>query len=477
MQKNHGLLLMSSLFVTTQVFATMTPTFERGQKNIYHMSPRGVQEVCVIPAKYPEAKYKNKDLKKEIQLCNIHFYETNPEEQFAGFETAALCPKLNSTNPAINIFEVNTKEKQMNVGGLEPQQTKNDLESKNCEDADKIGKYKNSTSCSYTPAIVGYYHLSRILGGIGRVPVSVLRSMDIETHKEIARKGVRLTPEGLLIHETWEGLLGILNNGLASKRKDLVLSDDGQQSYGAFVVNPKKEEFYKSLFTNGPDRAVAFRDKNEIFQFLRNPAPLNNIVKSDWTAKNLQTLIAMKDITEFILLDHIMDQQDRFGNIAYQVAHVFMAKDKAEDQKFDFNIESDTDEYIKQKEAGLVDLSKPELAINSMILKDNDCGVSKTNVVKQAQLLKELRHMEPKTYKKLLEFQKSVLSNKKFFTSNLMFTALDFDEMVANVNDAVQILKTNCESGLLKLDLDVDYYLENNKVKNGSCQLEEKQNT
>ena len=85
--------------------------------------------------------------------------------------------------------------------------------------------------------------------------------------------------------------------------------------------------------------------------------------------------------------------------------------------------------------------------------------------------------MEPKTYKKLLEFQKSVLSNKKFFTSNLMFTALDFDEMVANVNDAVQILKTNCESGLLKLDLDVDYYLENNKVKNGSCQLEEKQNT
>jgi hypothetical protein len=467
MQKNHVLFIFSSLFVSTHVFATMTPTFERGLKNVYHMSPRGVQEVCVIPAKYPGAKYKNKDLKKEIQLCNIHFYDTNSDEQSAGFKAAALCPKLNSTNPAINIFAVDANAEQ----------TKADLESRKCEDADKVGKYKNSTSCSYTPAIVGYYHLSRILGGIGRVPVSVLRSMDIETHKELAKKGTDRTPEGLLIHQTWEGILGVLNNGLSSKSKDLVLSDDGQQSYGAFITNPKKEEFYKSLFTNGPDRAVAFRDKNEIFQYLRNPAPLNNIIKSDWNTKNLQTLLAMKDVTEFILLDHIMDQQDRFGNIAYQVAHVFMAKDKPEDQKFDFNIEFDTAEYIKQKDAGLVDLSKPELAIHSMILKDNDCGVSKTNVVKQAALLKEIRHMEPKTYKKLLEFQKSVVANKKFFTSNLMFTSLDFDEMVANVNDAVQILKTNCESGLLKLDLDVDYYLENNKVKNGSCQLEEKQNT
>jgi len=43
--------------------ATMTPNFQRGEQNIYFNSPRGVQEVCVIPKHYPDAKYSKKDLK------------------------------------------------------------------------------------------------------------------------------------------------------------------------------------------------------------------------------------------------------------------------------------------------------------------------------------------------------------------------------------------------------------------------------
>jgi len=56
MKRNSGLIFLSGILASTQVFATLTPTFERGEKNVYHMSPRGVQEVCVIPKKYPDAK-------------------------------------------------------------------------------------------------------------------------------------------------------------------------------------------------------------------------------------------------------------------------------------------------------------------------------------------------------------------------------------------------------------------------------------
>ncbi len=454
----------SVMLFTVPALATLTPTLERGERNVYFNSPRGVQEVCVIPKHYPGAKYKKKDLKKEVELCNASFYDLTSEEESQGRNSVALCAKLNSTNPGINVYE------------LGPNQSKSDVESKDCKNADKLAKYKNSTSCSYTPSIIGYYHLSRILGGVGRVPVSVLRTMDIETHKQLGNKVKKEIEDQKktndLIYQTWSGLMSNLNQGLNSSKKDQLLTDDGQQSYGGLIVNPKKEDFYTELFTKGPDRAVAFKEKNLIFKNVRDPRNLSDMFDTSWTQANVQAMFAMKDATEFILMDHIMDQQDRFGNIAEIEVNAYMAKDDANDEKYELQIEKDINEYKKAKEAGLVDPSRSEaFEIKSMVLKDNDCGVTKTNVVKAAGLLKEIRHMDPKTYKKLLQFQASVLANKTFFTRNLMFTATDFNELVANINDAVSILQKNCNAGLLKLDLDVDHYLETGELNTGSCLL------
>lgn len=458
---NQALLILGSISLAHSFAnATLTPTFMRGEKNIYHQSPSGIQEVCVIPAKYPNAKYKAKDLKKEIELCNTSFYNLTEQEKAEGKTTAAICAKTNSTNPALNIYE------------LADGQTKQSVEKNSCKEGDKLAKYKNSTSCSYTPSIVGYYHVSRILGGIGNVPVSVIRSMDIKTHKSYAEQGLKNTKSGDLINQTWSGLNNILNAGLNSSKKDLVLSDDGKQSYGAMIVNPKKEEFYRSLFTPGPDRAVAFREKNEFFKLLRTEKPLDQMFSNKWEASSVQNMIAMRDITEFIILDHILDQEDRFGNIAKTIDTVYMAKDKAIDTQFQFETTSKVKNFEADKAAGLVDLTKAPLKINAMILKDNDCGVSRKNVVKQAELLKYIRHIEPKTYQKLLKFQQSVTQNKSFFTSNLLFTTTDYNEMVANINDAVKILQTNCKAGKLNMDLDIEHYFEKGKISSGSCDLE-----
>lgn len=461
MKRNSTLIFLSGILASTQVFATLTPTFERGEKNVYHISPRGIQEVCVIPKKYPGAKYSKKDLKKEIELCNASFYDVTPEEAAQGRKTVALCSKQNSTNPGVNIYE------------LETNQSKSQVESNDCKDASKLAKYKNSISCSATPAIIGYYHLSRILGRIGRVPVSVLRSMDIETHKKLGAEAMsEIKDKTALIYQTWDGLMSNLKKGLASSKKDQLLSDDGQQSYGAVIVNPKKEEFYTELFTKGTDRAQAFKTNNVVFSLVRSSRSLDAMFTSAWTQDNVQKMYAMKDATEFILMDHIMDQQDRFGNIAEIEVTAYMAKEKAEDTEYELQLEKDPTEFTKALAAGLVDPKRMQaFKIKSMVLKDNDCGVTKSNVVKAAGLLKEVRHMDPKTYKKLLQFHATAAANKNFFVQNLMFTSADYNEMLANLNDAVSILKTNCKSGLLKLDLDVDYYLETGKLKTGSCEL------
>ncbi len=461
MKRNSTLIFLSGILATSQVFATLTPTFERGEKNVYHISPRGIQEVCVIPKKYPGAKYSKKDIKKEIELCNSSFYDVTPEESAQGRKTVALCSKQNSTNPGVNVYE------------LESNQSKSQVENSDCKEASKLAKYKNSISCSSTPSIIGYYHLSRILGKVGRVPVSVLRSMDIETHKKLGNDAMKdIKDKTALIYQTWSGLMSNLNQGLKSAKKDQLLTDDGQQSYGGLIVNPKKEEFYSDLFTKGTDRALAFKSNNIVFGLVRSSRSLDAMFTSEWTQDNVQKMYAMKDATEFIIMDHIMDQQDRFGNIAEIEVTAFMAKEKAEDTSYELQIEKDPTEYEKALAAGLVDPNrKKAFKIKSMVLKDNDCGVTKTNVVKAAGLIKEIRHMDPKTYKKLLEFQASAPANKSFFIQNLMFTATDYNEMIANLNDAASTLKANCKSGLLKLDLDVDHYLETGKVKTGSCEL------
>ena len=461
------------LLATLSAQATLTPTIERGDKNIYFNSPGGIQEVCVIPKHYPEAKYSKKDLKTEEKLCSLSFYDVSVAEQQEGKSAVAICAKLNSTNPGINIFQATDKL------------SKQEIEAKDCSEEnlakidkniklDKIGKYKNSTSCSYTPSIIGYYHVSRILGGIGRVPPSVLRSMNIETHKNLARQGTDKTQSGALINQTWSSLKSFLTAGLGSSKKDLLLSDDGKQSYGAITTNPKKEEFYGDFFTKGTDRAVAFRDKNPLFQKLRDQRSISQLVKPEWNQTNVQFFMQLNDMTEFILLDHLLDQQDRFGNIAYQDKYIYLKHDK--DDANDIKAEFDglkLEDYKTDLADGLVVAGFSPLKIRSMIMKDNDCGVSKANVVKQAELLKYIAHMNPKTYHKLLEFQQSIRNNQKFFTSNLMFTAVDFKELVANVDDAVQILKTNCKSGALKLDLNLKKYFTTGKAANGSCELEE----
>lgn len=438
--------------------AALNPTLERGERNVYLTSPGGVQEVCVMPRHYPGVRYQDEFLRSEEKLCSYSFYDVSEGDLAAGFESVATCAKTNSTNPGVDIFFVN----------LARGQSKASIEAARCEGADKIMKYKNSTSCSYTPSILGYYHMSQILGGIGRVPPSVLRTMDRNTHLALARQGVARTRPADLIHKTWSGLLSILTAGAASSKKDLVLTEDARQSYGALIQNPSDEVMYRALFNSGADRAAAFRDNNAYFRLVRDRRPLSQLVSASWTQDNVQKLFAMRDVTEFIVLDHILDQQDRFGNIAAQQRLVYFKKQ--DDGSIGLTLEKSLGDYQRDLQAGVGDNSKAPVTISSMLLKDNDCGVSKSNVVKAAGLLRLVAHMSSQTYHKLLALQGSVVANKSFFTENLLFTETDYREMVANLNDAVNILKTNCRSGALQLDLNLEEYLSTGRSTAGSCE-------
>jgi hypothetical protein len=449
------LVIFLTTFQSIPLLAALNLTSLQAEQILNFTAPNGTQEVCLIPNRYPETRYKARDLRKEQELCSQDFHRN-----------VALCPKTNSTNPAVYTHRIDAARGHT---------SKEQLEAINCEGATREGKYKNSTSCSYAPSIIGYYHFSKILGDIANVPVSVARTLDVYTHQSVAIRGVALTRAPDLINTTWNNLLGLLNQGISflenrtsvGPRASLVLTTDRKQSFGAYSENPKNEIFYRELFNGGTDRAAGFRDNNRMFRLVRDQRLLSEIVPATWSQESVQKLHAMLDITEFVVLDHLLNQQDRFGNIAAYIRIGYFKKQ--DDGSYRLTLEKEMKDYDKDLAAGLVDTTKPPLRINSMVLKDNDCGVNKTNVVRTAGLLNLLGHMSPELYRKLRQLKETMPAQKSFFLNTLHFTERDYSSVRANLNEVVEILERNCRAGTLKLDLKINSYLSTGVSEAESC--------
>lgn len=419
--------------------ATMTANLARGEALITHDVAGRNPEVCVMPKHLETGAYKKGDEKNEKELCEMN----------VGVNVAA-CPKENSTNPGVLFYKA---PKGITVA---------QLQAKGCDvkDAKKEAKYKYSTSCSYTPAIVGYYHMSRALGGVANVPVAVLRTMDLERHKAIGREALRSVPKDQIIYKTWAGVMAIFNAGKASAKADLLLTDDYEQSYGALQDNPKKEEFYKEFFNAGPDRAAAFKAKNGIYRALQNPS-LG--IGREFNARNVQAMVQLKDMADMILLDTIMGQQDRFGNIHYYNRYAYQV---IEDGRPEVKFEKDKEEIPAEARASAV-------LVKQLLLKDNDCGVAKENRVKDAQLLDRVSHLDPKTYRHLLWLANAIddPETKKLFTRGMMFTEMDFKKVSGNLKEAAQMMNAACRAGRLKLDLSLDRHFSGEPLGDLGCDI------
>ncbi len=431
---------MLILLIAPVAMATLTPSLPRGEQIV----SRGMNEICVIPNKLAGGEYSKKDREMEVKICGLEIHGATAN--------VAACGKTASTNPAVELFSI--------PDGMTVAQ----VEAKACEvdGAKKLIKYKLSTSCSYTPSILGYYHLSRFLGNVNQVPVSVLRTMDTNRHLVIGKKtvaGLNAKGQGKsLIAQTWGSLISFITPGSTHAKRDLLMTDDAQQTYGAFQQNPSKEEKYSEMFNGGADqaiRAVNFKTSNVTYKLLQSTKPANIIVSNRFEAANVQKLLQMKNVADMILMDTLMNQGDRFGNIHYTEEYFYL-------QNGDVKSEGKmTPEQITQLGA---------VKVKEMMMKDNDCGINRPNHLKNAGLLAGLAHFNPETYHKLLKLHAdlSADAHKSFFKKETMMTEADYNSLKSNVAYAVSTLKNACQAGKLQLDLDLDAHFAGAAV-NTSC--------
>jgi hypothetical protein len=401
----------------------------RGQETINHTSPNGVVELAIRSAPFPSHReiYSKKDVQKEKELAAIDFYSGKTQD---GLDIV-LIPKTYSTSPGINIHAVKLPSGMSHLSYAQGHTSK-----AHSGDDKIIAKYKQSipTHFTYSPSILGYYHLSRFLD-TGHVEAAVVRTMDVAAHKPLADLG-KEKAMGSNNRNQWTELRGLDD----THNNATLYTQDGKQLYGALQVNPTGEESYPHLSQLGG--AGAFAASSEFSKVTSsNPLKLNYKDadgKLDQAA--VQQIVQIKDLADMVLMDFIMSQADRFsGNMHSQKVYMWIENGVLKHK-------SKKGDPAKAGEG----IPPEAVLINRMIMKDNDAGLISGNSAKSYHLLDKVSHMDPKTFNRLLalheELQKPEVA--QWYQTELLFTQADFNTVKNNVDQAVGILSGRKDKGL-----------------------------
>ncbi|HEY4283911.1 MAG TPA: hypothetical protein VGM62_12670 [Chthoniobacterales bacterium] len=404
----------------------------RGQETIQHTAPNGTVELAIRSAGFPGHPeiYHKKDVEKEKQLAEIDFYSGKTKD---GLDIV-LIPKTYSTSPGINIHAVKLPDGMSHLTYATAHATKNH------PSGDKIiAKYKQSipTHFTYSPSILGYYHLARFLG-TGHVEPAIVRTMDVTAHKPLADLG-KAKALGSNNRNQWTQLRALDD----AHNNPTLYTNDGKQLYGALQANPGGEQPYPHLSQLAG--VGAFATSSE-FARVASSHPLALTYK-DGTGKlnqaAVQQIVQIRDLSDMVLMDFIMSQADRFsGNMHSEKVYIWIENGALRDE----TKKSDSAKAAEQ----LQKIPADAVLVDRMLMKDNDAGLISGNSAKTGHLLEKVSHMDQKTYDRLLYLQKELQKPEvaQWYQTELLFTPANFKTVKDNVDQAVGILSARKDKTL-----------------------------
>ena len=450
-------LVITALTVASLPFANAGVTGETAE----FASPNGLVERCVRITPLPGAHYSKGDHKDEKKFCELDVY------------ALALCPKLWSTSPGTVLHDIGKDVTAAEIAAWEAQNCGGGHHAKQASKHQpavfKISVNARDTSATYAPSSWIYYHLSRYLHtGVG-VPVSVYRSMDMGVHHErVVKRGLQLSggKRSLrMLNAGWRLLDRVETGQETGSAARAALTDEGRQVFGVLIDN--EGDRYGPEF-NGTRESGWGSGQNYDFQqtapflALRDPAPVSEAAgkaihearKNPRMAKALpadtpveQVVFWMQDVLEITLLDYILGQQDRIGNIDYIWRWYWIEDGKLESKKA----------HGREAPEELAPF-KP-VRLRQSVINDNDAGVRRgyADFAERTHMLEELRHYSPRLYQKLgllaadLEAKGPLY---RWMTEHAGLSEKEADTIAGRTVKAFALLQADCEAGALKLDLD-----------------------
>ena len=426
---------------------------------IDYPQPNGLVEQCIRIEPMPGARFDPVDREAEAAFCSLDFRQL------------AVCPKLWSTSPATILFKIDTAALDGEVV---------DWERARCADGERVhalqisepGVFKQSvngqkTSATYAPSSWVYYHFSRYLETQVAVPVAVYRSVDRDWHhRRVVQPGLEVSGRrrGLgMLNAGWQWL-DELESGAADHGRSDVLTDEGRQVYGVLLNGSGRR--YEAEF-NGTRASGWGSGQNRDFQktapflALRDPRPVTEAAEAAIVAARQDPLMArhlpadvpvaqvvlwMRDVLDVTLLDFILGQQDRIGNIDYRWAWTW--RDGVQ-----VNHRPAADQTPP---TDLADLAP--LRLRRTVLNDNDAGVRPgyANFAQRTGMLDDLRHYDPALYRRLAALATDFADNgpaRQWLTGAAGISENAAQRIVDRTQTAWTTLRDACERGDLALDL------------------------
>ncbi len=353
----------------------------RGQETVSHTAANGTVEFAIRSIPFPghEEIYSKRDIEKERELAEIDFYNGKTNDEL----DIVLIPKTYSTSPGLNVHAVKLPAGMSRVSYAAAHATKS-----HSSDDKIIAKYKQTipTHFTYSPSILGYYHLSRFLD-TGHVEPAIVRTMDVAAHKPLADLG-KAKAIGSNNRKQWTELRALDD----AHSNPALYTDDGKQLCGALQANPAGEESYPHLSDLGG--AAAFAASSE-FAKVTNSNPLKLTCKDANGKLNqaaVQQIVQIRDLSDMVLMDFIMSQADRFsGNMHSEKIYLWVENGV---------LRNKTKKSDPAKAAEQLKQIPPEaVLVDRMIMKDNDAGLISGNSAKTYHLLEKISHITPADFK------------------------------------------------------------------------------
>jgi hypothetical protein len=431
------------IFFTRQSFAQTTDVYEgsldrgasRGTRTVEFSVPGNrPPEIGVIPKHLPFGKYRgedgSKDIAEEQELVRYDFYKLG---NTAADGAVALCPKDKSTSAAVELFAVPDNAPK---SGPETPAFCTAIR-KSSKDLAKFKQTDNVFTTTSTAAILGYYHVSRVLGDICEIEPAVLRTMDIEQHKRVVKMAADLGIRGT-VRKSWDLFNRYYANPRGSSVAQTLFTKDFLQIYGGLEKNARGEEHYTEWLAVGANLS-----STRAFQNMADSRPVQAILGSrGFTQSNVQALIAMRDMSEMILLDYLMAQSDRLtgGNISDYATIYYQ----------------DQGQIKNTRKADKVPAGATAVTVKKLIIVDTDAGLLNQNVFEQKGYLNRISHMHPDTFARLADFAqrwKTDPSVKGFFHEECTFSNSQLARFEKYLLNAATVLQSRKDRGQLRLDL------------------------
>jgi hypothetical protein len=431
-------------------------------------SPNGVAERCVRIAPMPGAVYSDADLATEAAYCAIDLYAAS----------VALCPKTWSTSPGMIVYDISDGPYAKDRKAFETRACPEGKDAKALASAE-LAKFKptmnaRGTSGTFSASPLVYYHLSRFFGADIGVPPAVWRSMDRQMHlSEVARPGVAISGHSHssdMNRTAWHVLVDADETPETYNPTDDLFTSDRAALYGVMLRSSGNR--YNSEL-NGTRASGWGEGQNYDFQgtapflALRSPKPLEEAL-ADGLAEALKDLQIrrdmgdetdprqivswMTDLTQIVLLDFILSQQDRVGNIDY-VEHWVWIENGA----------------MKSRRAvahgpEVEPLPEGAFRLKRTHLNDNDAGarVEYANFAKSTGMLDDLHHFPAQTYRQLMTLERDLKAEGPLYTylsTSFGLSDRQMAQLVKNTLLAASTLRMQCEAGAIRFDLDPEAFI------------------